>query len=30
VELTSISVKSLLDAVQKKYPELVKEFEDLI
>ncbi|MGC8992397.1 MAG: geranylgeranyl reductase family protein [Thermoplasmata archaeon] len=30
VELTSISVKSLLDAVQKKYPELVKEFEDLL
>lgn len=30
VELTSISVKSLLDAVQKKYPELVREFEDLI
>ncbi|MGC8584912.1 MAG: geranylgeranyl reductase family protein [Thermoplasmata archaeon] len=30
VELSSISVKSLLDAVQKKYPDLVKEFEDLI
>ncbi len=30
VELSTISVKSLLDAVQKKYPELIKEFEDLL
>ncbi len=30
VELSTISVKSLLDAVQRKYPELIKEFEDLL
>ncbi len=30
VELKTISVKSLLDAVQKKYPELIKEFEELL
>ncbi len=30
VELSTISVRSLLDAVQRKYPELIKEFEDLL
>jgi digeranylgeranylglycerophospholipid reductase len=30
VNIDSISVKSLLSAVQQKYPELIKEFEDLL
>ncbi len=30
VNIDSISVKSLLGAVQQKYPELIKEFEDLL
>jgi digeranylgeranylglycerophospholipid reductase len=30
VNIESISVRSLLNAVQQKYPELIKEFEDLL
>ena len=30
VEMKDISVLSILEAVQKKYPELIEEFEDLI
>jgi digeranylgeranylglycerophospholipid reductase len=29
-DISEISVRAILEAVQKKYPELIEEFEDLL